>query len=160
MGRFWLATLTLAVLFMLALAPTAQARPPLVETFTDTYADEQPCNGFTNEYRGSVHVRSTRFFKGGDLVRVRDRVRVRETDTNSVTGKTIAVRANYSVVENRVKGTLAFNGVVYISTSPGEGVVIQDTGKVVFDAEGDLVKVAGPHEVLETNGEIFCTALS
>jgi hypothetical protein len=161
MGRYVLGTLTFASILACALAAAAQARPPEVENFTDTFAAEQGCDGFTDEFSGSVNVRSTTFFNAsGDAVRVRSHIRVRETDTNSVTGKTIAVRQNYSSIEDLATGTIADNGAVFISTSPGEGVVIQDTGKVVFDSHDDVVKVAGPHQVLETGGEIFCTALS
>jgi hypothetical protein len=44
----------------------------------------------------------------------------------------------------------------------GKGAnVIHDTGLVIFnDVTGEVIKVAGPHTVLEGGNEPFCEALS
>ena len=48
---------------------------------------------------------------------------------------------------------------------PGVGVVFHDVGRVVFDAAGNLMFEAGPHDVLNTAGAHavranFCAALT
>ena len=45
---------------------------------------------------------------------------------------------------------------------PHEGVVLQDTGRVIFDAEGALLFFAGgrKHSELPQGEEIFCDILA
>ncbi len=38
--------------------------------------------------------------------------------------------------------------------------LVHDTGRVVFDGDGNLIKLAGPHTVLMGGLEPFCDALS
>jgi len=149
------------VLAFLALASPAAAVPPERETFDEPFSGTQDCGTFTIEFSGTNHVRSTTHFDNeGNPVRIVDRISSEETDTNTTTGKTLDVRANLTAVSDLVEGTTTLNGQVFMANDPGRGAVIQDTGKVVFDEDGNVVHVAGPHEVLETEAEIFCDALA
>ena len=41
-----------------------------------------------------------------------------------------------------------------------QAIVIQDTGIVAFDAEGNIIFEGGRHESLHQGDQVFCTALS
>ena len=43
---------------------------------------------------------------------------------------------------------------------PVYGTVIHETGTIITDGDGNIIKEAGVHEVTDTESQIFCTALS
>jgi hypothetical protein len=51
------------------------------------------------------------------------------------------------------------NGMVYMGTGSSGAHAIHDTGKAVFDSDGNLLKLAGPHTVLPGGVQPFCQAL-
>jgi hypothetical protein len=51
-------------------------------------------------------------------------------------------------------------GASYRVTVPGEGVVLLQAGRLEFDEAGNVVFVAGPHQVLETDFDKLCEALA
>lgn len=158
MGKIALLGLTAAA--ALALALPAGAAPPVTQTFTIPVSGLESCNGFDLVFVGEVTVRETVFFDAsGNPVTVRLHVHGAETDTNSVTGKTIEVRGDVTITIDLATGTFTETGLSLMSNAPGEGVVIHDSGKVVFDADGEIVFQAGPHDVLD-DPETWCNALS
>jgi hypothetical protein len=70
------------------------------------------------------------------------------------------VRQSYTVVTNLRTGVSAFNGMVYMGVGSPDAHVIHDTGKAIFAADGDILKLAGPHTVLFGGLQPFCEALS
>jgi hypothetical protein len=92
--------------------------------------------------------------------------------TNSVTGVSIPWSAHGTVRNVFVTpgDDSAYqetdNGQVFKATVPGMGVVVHDVGKVVIDAEGNLVFEGGPHQQLDflqgdaTALNKLCAALS
>jgi hypothetical protein len=52
------------------------------------------------------------------------------------------------------------SGVSYRVTVPGEGVVLLQAGRLVFDEAGEVVFQAGPHQVLNEDTEKLCEALA
>jgi hypothetical protein len=82
----------------------------------------------------------------------------RFTVTATANGKTLL--ANDPVVNftSFLSDTVVRLGLVYNYTVPGAGVVLLETGRVVFDlATGDVLFEAGPHQVLEGDTEAFCS---
>jgi hypothetical protein len=65
------------------------------------------------------------------------------------------------VVVNLATGSFTINGVPAHVTAPGEGIIIQDTGTITYDADGHVTFEAGPHDQ-EDQGplEAYCSALS
>jgi hypothetical protein len=60
-----------------------------------------------------------------------------------------------------VTGTRTVVGKAFALIDPGQGIVIQDMGRVVFDAPHHVSFEAGPHEVLRADlDQLACTALS
>jgi hypothetical protein len=52
------------------------------------------------------------------------------------------------------------SGVSYRVTVPGEGVVLLEAGRVEFNEAGEVVFVAGPHQVLGQDFDKLCEALA
>jgi hypothetical protein len=81
--------------------------------------------------------------------------------TNSVTGKTIADNANYTIVFDLESGTQSFHGVGYRWVIPGEGVVVLDAGPFAVDAGGNVIFMSAEqgHDWLTQGGAVLCAAL-
>jgi hypothetical protein len=64
------------------------------------------------------------------------------TLTNSVTGKTLDDKGDVKNTSNLVNGTFTQTGGLRHTTVSGLGIVIQETGKVIFDdASGGMLFV-------------------
>jgi hypothetical protein len=84
-----------------------------------------------------------------------------ETDTNSVTGKTLPFSQTWVNTFDLVAGTRTVVGKAFVMTDPGNGIVILDTGRVVFDAPFHVSFEAGHHEVLHGDiDQLACSALA
>jgi hypothetical protein len=84
-----------------------------------------------------------------------------ETDTNSVTGKTLSLSQTWVNTFDLVAGTRTVVGKALVMTDPGRGIVIQDTGRVVFDAPEHTSFEAGQHAPLHGNlDQLACSALA
>ena len=71
------------------------------------------------------------------------------TFTNLATGKAYtSINAGPDVIRIDADGTgsSAANGVISIVTLPGHGMLIMEIGRLVFDADGNIVFEAGGHE--------------
>ncbi len=111
-------------------------------------------------------MRVTTFFdQAGNPVRLQIKVDAVGVVTNPETGESVENPAHTTVFVDLVEGTEAQVGLVFKATVPGVGVVFHDVGRVVHDAEGNLIFEAGPHDVLNTAGDHrvranFCAALT
>jgi hypothetical protein len=84
-----------------------------------------------------------------------------ETDTNSVTGKTLPFSQTWVNTYDLVGGTRTVVGKALLMTAPGKGVVVQDTGRVVFDAPAHVSFEAGQHAPLHGDlDQLVCSALA
>jgi hypothetical protein len=146
-------TIGLAAAMLLAFAGPASASKPHVETDVVHYSGASSCGSFDDDFTGTTSFRSTEFANREKIKFV-----THETDTNSVTGKTIAVHQAYTLWLFP-DGSLRYNGQVYIA-SGGASKYIHDTGTVAFDGDGNITKLAGPHTVLVGGLQPFCDALS
>ena len=64
-------------------------------------------------------------------------------DTNSVTGLTVHEHGHFIETFDLRTGTVTVTGNQEVANRPGTGVVVQDTGRIVFDADGNVVLFAG-----------------
>jgi hypothetical protein len=101
----------------------------------------------------------------GEPTRVVIHSSFRETDTNTVSGKTLPFRGRIIRTLDLATGTRADVGTMFLLTEPGRGIVIQDVGRVVFDAPFHVSFEAGHHEVLHGGvgshlDELVCAALA
>lgn len=164
-----IAVVVVTLFALCALPVAASAAPPLHETFTNegSFTFQGPCpNGVILEGSFSETVRVTTFFDtDGTAVRAQIHVNYDGLVTNPATGASVEDRGHHMIREDLVAGTVTQTGLVYSSTVPGVGVVFHDVGRVVFDAEGNVIFEAGPHDVLNTEGPHpvrarFCEALT
>jgi hypothetical protein len=153
-----------------ALAPAAGAMPP--ERFGPSEGTESDphfnqCDGFeiggvfTNSVKGTVF-----FDKAGEAVRVLIRQRAEDLFTNSVSGKTVLNRGFIQVTLARIPHTDDFTETVvghdFLATSPGDGIVLQDVGRIVFPMDTHAVTLfqAGKHIAEAEFGDLVCAALA
>ena len=168
-ARLLPASLAAVAVALLTLPVAVSAAPPVVETFHDegSSAFAGPCpNGVTLVGTFTEDVRVTTFFdKAGTPVRAQITVNFVGVVTNPETGESVENPSHQTIIVDLVEGTEAQVGLIFSATVPGEGVVFHDVGRVVFDAAGDLIFEAGPHDVLNTAGPHavranFCAALT
>jgi len=168
MTQIKLSVLVIAVVTaVLAAASPAAANPPTHEDIgTIPYEFTVDCSpfglSFENQVQGVEELSVDTFYDSQGVVRkVVYHDTFRETDTNSVSGKIMRFTGNRVDTYDLVDGTRTVTGRSFLVTDPGRGVVIHDTGRVVFDAPFHVVFTAGPHDVLFGNvDQLACTALS
>jgi hypothetical protein len=154
---------TAILLFGLVSAAPAAADTRDVFTFADPFDGSAQCDGFVDNWEGHDHGTVTNFSRDGVLYRQVGKIHAIETDTNSVTGKSVVVRTNLTVVGDlSPEGDLTswtISGEFNVGNAPGEGIVIHDTGMLRF-VDGDLTAIHGIHDVFEDTDGTFCNALS
>jgi hypothetical protein len=120
-------------------------------TFQDTYVEEE--TGDLSWY----------FNADGSLARVVVHVSQYSTDVNSLTGLTLHERNHHTSTFDFATGEITLDGAIEHATLPGEGVVIQDVGRLRFSgsADGtlDFTFVAGHHDAL-IGDRTVCDALA
>jgi hypothetical protein len=144
----------------LALAVPALGAPPVRDSFAVTVPDAVSCAGFAANIERSFSGRVTAYFdQQRNLTRLQVVAEMRGSVTNSVTGKSVALRGHIVQVVDAATGSTAFVGAVFMGNAPGAGSVIQETGRIVFAADGSIAFEAGPHDVIDSNGDVFCRAV-
>jgi hypothetical protein len=113
--------------------------------------------------QGTFHV--TDFFDtSGTLVKEISAGPTFYTVTNPANGKTATMTQtfNQTIVFNpdgSIK-TMTWSGLVSNFVLPGVGTIVMEVGTVRFDAEGNIVFIRGPHQVLAGDVAGFCNALA
>lgn len=149
-----------AVAVALALAAPSRAARPESQRFTATALDSMTCAGFDANIERTFTGRETAYFdQHGNVVRVQVLADMQGSVTNSVTGKTVSLRGHIQVIIDVRTGSTTFVGQVLMANAQGAGSVITDTGRVVFDSDGNIVFEAGPHDAIDSNGAVFCSAV-
>jgi hypothetical protein len=107
-------------------------------------------------------MRTTTFFdQSGTPVKLQVQISLQGTVTNLQTGKTVKDDEHLVVIIDLTTGTETVNGAPAHVTAPGEGIIIHDTGKITFDAEGHVTFEAGPHDQADQGPlEAYCSGLS
>jgi hypothetical protein len=166
--RYLVLLLATGLVAAMALAATAGATPTERFTFSESSSDPHfgQCDGFEigidTTLSGAVIV----FFdETGEAIKVIVHSSGTDTLTNSVTGKTVVNRFLIEELFTRIDGTDEFThtlvGFQFIGTSPGEGLFIQDVGRIVFSPnEEQILFLAGQHVADSDVGAAFCAALS
>ena len=151
----------------LAISAPAGAAPPTHEDYGPIpYSFSVDCGPYGLDFANEVEGQESGFVEtfydnAGAPKRVVVHDSFRETDTNSVTGEQFDFAGNRVETFDLVAGTRTVVGRSSLATDPGHGVVIQDTGRVVFDAPFHVSFSAGPHDVLYGDvDELACTTLA
>jgi hypothetical protein len=120
------------------------------------------CGTFQDQYMDYYDVAETDVFdRAGSVVKVILHVDHHSDDTNSVTGLTLHEHGHFTETVDLVTGTDTVTGNQEIVNRPGTGVVIQDVGRVVYAADGNLVFFAGGrlHSQVLLGEQVWCDAL-
>jgi hypothetical protein len=152
------------LLFSLLAAAPAAADTRDVFHFADPFDGSADCGTFVNNWEGHDRGTITNFSRDGVPYRQVGKIHAIETDTNSVTGKSVVIRTNITVVGDlSPEGDLLahkVSGQFNVGNAPGEGIVIHDTGMVRVDEEGLVTLLHGIHDVFDNGEDAFCEALS
>jgi hypothetical protein len=165
-----LALLLSIIAVPLALAPSAGANT-IQTTVTQVdfqVADTSMC-GFQLDFRLVGTFKETFFFdQDGTLLKeivTVTRGGVTATLTNPANGKIATTQSQaFQVIvtfnpDGSVK-TITRNGPQSNFVLPGAGNIFADVGRVVFDADGNIVFEAGPHEFLHGDVASLCAAMA
>ena len=121
------------------------------------------CDTFVDEYLDMYDVRETDVFdKAGTLVKIVYHIEHTSNDVNSVTGFTLHEHGHYTETDDFVAGTYTLTGNREVANRKGQGVVIQDTGRIVYDANFEPIFFAGgrKHSQFLLGEGIWCDALA
>ena len=167
--------LTAAAMLVAALAVAGVASASggtsrvVVESFSESYAFSVDCAevgefDFSVGVEGEQKVRVTDVVAAdGELLQTVLHIVIRETDTNSVSGKSLRLHGAVHEVWDYASNTRTLTGAVYVGNSPG-GQWVQDTGRITMTLDTRIASfVAGPHEAFFTDGGLdllACAALA
>jgi hypothetical protein len=148
----------------LALTAAASAMAPDQRTFQRQGTQTFDCGTFQDIFTFTTTVHVLTFYdENGTPVKQVFHVHRVSIDTNSVTGKTLNSSADRIVTFDLITGTDTIDGQNDNTTYPGQGVVVQDVGKVILNADGTVIFEGGqhPNQVGDTfTGADYCSALA
>jgi hypothetical protein len=168
--RRLLTIFTTTAVAAMAWTGSALAAPP--ERFHQDDSGSEPgfihCDGYDIDLDTTGSEDLTVYFDGsGEVTKVLVRSRAIDTFTNTVTGKIVVNRGVFQQLFVRIgdsdEFTHSLTGYRFMGTSPGQGVVLQDVGRIEYVGEQeDIVFLAGQHHVPDDeNAEaVFCAALA
>jgi hypothetical protein len=167
LGCRWMLVLTVAVSAAAVLAGVASAAEPLVVERNHAYVREVPhastCKPYGYEFTVSYHydvVRSITEFVDDDGNVIREVIEARfvGTATNNATGKVLSVDGERHIIWDFVENTWTETGTLRHTTVAGSGVVLLQSGRIVYPLPAvprpDVIPTielfeAGPHDVFE-----------
>lgn len=159
--RLILATLIVLATGLGLVSPAAADEPEKITFSVEiTQTDDTSCDfPFLEEFEGRITI-TTFFDSEGNPIRVQLHLPFDGILTNQATGTSVSATQDLIVVEDLEAGTTTFVGVRFRVNFPGLGHVLLDVGRVIFDADGNVIFEAGPHQVINEDFEAFCEALS
>ncbi len=161
-----LAIATAGIAAGLAAAAAGAAPPTKGDVEVVPYEFSVDCSPYGFDFENVVQGQETRWIQTfydaeGNPVRTVTHDSFVETDTNSVSGKTLRSSGRSVETIDLRAGTRTVVGKEFLMTAPGSGIVIQDAGRVVFDRPFHVAFEAGRHEVLHGDiDQLACTALA
>jgi hypothetical protein len=149
-----------AIVALMSASPVAAIQPErfFVE-FDDQFTDTEAC-GFPIEVRLVGSFSGSLFFdKEGNLVRVQAHGEDVGTVTNPANGKTATGVDHWLERFDVESGEFAILGLFFHLNVPGHGIVLLDAGHIRFDANGEVLHLAGPHQAFVGDFSALCAAL-
>jgi hypothetical protein len=148
---------------VLASPAGASARTPEQFTVSFTSPGTVDCGTFQDQFTDFFDGAGTTYFDStGNPIRIVIHWEHHSNDTNSVTGLTLHEHGHFTETIDLLAGTDTITGNQEIMNRPGTGVVVQDVGKVVIDADGNIVFFAGgrKHSEVLLGDQVLCEALA
>jgi len=141
-------------------APSALASAPAVQQFQGSFTDvdSQTC-GFPITINENFTVDVQFFYdQHGNLIRSLAHIQLRGTD--SANGVTLPDTADFTHTFDFTTGINGDLGVTTHVIIPHGGTVLIDAGRVLSDEQGNLLFVAGNHQVISGDVAAYCAALA
>lgn len=167
MKRLSYAVLAVTALFALLWPSTTGAASPRMPSREALPSREFhgviDCGTFQDNFVDFFSATLTTFFDAnGDPSRLVFQVEHHSNDVNSVTGLAIHEHGHFTDTVDLATGIESVTGNSEVANRPGVGVVVQDVGRAVFDANGNLVFFAGGrnHSELFGGDQVLCDALA
>lgn len=140
---------------MLTPAGTAAAAAPLKFDFIESYDETIDCGDFDARIQGESRVRFLVYLdKSGDLLRITKYVNApADIWTNTTNGASITVRGNFVMSSELIPDSEDFavtiRGFRYLVNVPGEGVTVQEVGRITYEDAALEVALAqsGQHDL-------------
>lgn len=142
-------------------ARAATSVPAVGSFIVDETTDIASCGSFDAiRHVIMLWVVITSFDSQGNPIQLRIHITENNTVFNSLTGKSLSYRAALNFVIDLTDGSFLVTGAPIIVTLRYQGIVIQDSGRLAVDSNGNFVFEAGPHE-FGPNGDatVFCPLL-
>jgi hypothetical protein len=101
--------------------------------------------------------------RNGGLLQTVFHTRIKETDTNSVTGGSLRLTTALHEVWDYTDNTRTLTGKVFLGTQRADGTYVHETGRIVMDLDTrEASFVAGPHDAFFEGGVDYpvCRALA
>jgi hypothetical protein len=143
----------------LAFAAVASADAPTIvqQTLHRSIPNFIQCPGFTVAGEFDVERTVMTFVdQSGTPIRQVIHVHFVGALTNTSTGKSIPDEGNQIVTNDLVAGTSTTDGRVRVDTVPGQGVILAQVGRVVRDAGGNVIFLAGQNDFQTGDFDQFC----
>ena len=144
----------------LAALHVAGAAPPVNDKYTYTEGGSIDCGTFVDNFVDYYTISDTTYFgRNGEAVKDVVHVGHISDDVNSVSGLTLHEHDHFVIIFDFVRGKTYLNGAEFVMNRKGEGIVLHDTGRLVFGENG-IEFQAGPHQVNNDGEDLaFCRAL-
>jgi hypothetical protein len=145
--------LVITILLSLAMVAPASATPPDFETvvldYTGIHEAASAACGFPIEvsWAGTLKI-SRHVLQNGTFLEIDRPNDVTITFTKLATGKAYtSINTGPDVIRIEADGTFssAANGIISKVTLPGHGMLAMEIGRIVFDADGNIIFEAGGH---------------
>jgi hypothetical protein len=139
-----------AVASALAVPGVASATPPTTTEVSlhRSVPNFLACPSFLVHGEFDITRRTTTFYDDSGIpIRIVNHVAAIGVLSNPLTGKSLPDSTRFTMTTDLVTGTRTFDGRLRVDTAPGEGVVFQVVGRVVFYPDGTIFE-AGPHDDL------------
>ena len=139
-----------------ALAEQPSTNVTVVVDFTHT---ETALCGFPIVYTENGTFKEKTYYDGeGNPIKLILTNMSRYTETATANGKTLTTTWPSGFIVSFVNNTAAQFGLRAAYHVPGEGVVLLESGRVVFDlTTGDVLFTAGQHQLLDGSADTFCS---
>jgi len=147
---------------VLSVASPASANQPQVSQFhLDTTSPIVDCGSFTILDHAVADFTLTLFTDGsGEPTRLRVQVRGTDSLFNSLTGLTYASPQDSTVIVDFGGQREAHAGISMGVTVPHYGALLVFAGRLVYNANGDVVQYAGPPQATSPDQGKLCAAFS
>ncbi|MHA7279850.1 hypothetical protein ACX80H_08875 [Arthrobacter sp. MDT2-2] len=161
----FLTPLAIAATLLVSANSASAAAPERLGPFEDFGTFEIDCGSFKASGFGDISTRFTRFTDSeGNITKIQQFVSApADTWVNLSTQKTIVIRGRFIQTWDAATGDLTIVGFRYLVNERGEGVTIQEVGRIVYTdrTEQEVISMAGQHELYraELIDPAICSAL-